>query len=80
MKRKLIALIHWWIQLEPVRHRHWCENRGCAHTSSCWFCEGVFCVGQDQKNCPRCEMGKNCPPVPLEKRYYGYRCECGLDQ
>ncbi len=80
MKRKLIALLHWWLQLEPIRHRHWCEhnNGNCEHEGSCWFCEGVFCVAKERKNCPGCAKGKPCPRVPLDKRYYGYKCECGL--
>jgi hypothetical protein len=81
-KRKLIGLIHWWLQLAPIRHQHWCEygpggfnDARCEHQSGSWMCEGLFCVGQERKNCPGCEKGKPCK--------YGsgrnfHRCECGL--
>jgi hypothetical protein len=62
MKSKLIGLIHWWLQLAPVRHQHWCpvnEDR-CYHSSVCWYCEGVFCIGQDKKKCAGCVTGNPC--------------------
>ena len=32
VKQKIVGLIHWWIQLTPIRHRHWCEidPKGCG--------------------------------------------------
>jgi len=84
MKRKLIGLIHWWLQLEPIQHRHWCEidpkgcGTRCEHEASCWYCEGIFCINQERKNCPGCENNKPCPPIPFAKRSYFTRCECGL--
>lgn len=59
MKRKLIGIIHWWMQLEPIRHRHWCPNTNdCYHRSVAWYCEGLFCSDVDRKPCPNCVENK----------------------
>lgn len=83
IKRKLIGLIHWWIELEPKEHRHWCLigngiPERCEHQHSAWHCYGAFCINQERKNCPRCESGSACPPIPYSQRSYLSRCECGL--
>ena len=77
MRRKLIGLIHWWMQLAPIRHQHWCvvKKWECEHEGASWVCDGVFCLGQERKDCPGCEAGKPC-------RYGSGRnfskCDCGL--
>lgn len=82
LRRKLVGLIHWWLQLAPVRHSHWCESNSngmndgrCEHQTACWYCEGVFCINQERKNCPGCERGQPCNPKL--RMPYG-PCACGL--
>lgn len=62
-RNKIIGLVHWWLQLGPIKHRHWCpaneENR-CYHQSICWYCEDAFCISQERKKCAGCEAGNPC--------------------
>lgn len=82
MKRKIVALIQWWLQLEPVDHRHWCllgdDHPHCEHQHAAWHCTGALCINQERKDCPGCELGQPCEPIPLEKRSYLTKCPCGL--
>lgn len=77
MKRKIIGLIHWWIQLEPVRHRHWCPVEcDCYHRSIAWDCEGLWCVSQERKACPNC-AAKHWRVCKGSCGGYALRCTCG---
>ena len=62
-RQKMVGLLHWWLQLAPIRHRHWCPTDGdprCYHASICWYCEGAFCVDLERKKCAGCEASNPC--------------------
>jgi hypothetical protein len=67
---KLKALAQWFVALELKQHRHWCVNesnqkvreaqrKNCVKPDgTCWYCTGVFCADESQKDCPNCEKFK----------------------
>ncbi len=76
MKKRLLGLIQWWMQLEPIEHRHWCLNRACYHSSIAWRCEGALCAHLEKKDCPNCKAGK---PKTCKGTFGpgAARCTCG---
>lgn len=82
LTRRLCGLVQWWMQLAPVRHRHWCPYAGvkpddrCYHSSVCWYCDGLLCADQERKACPNCIAGK---PDTCQGScgQGGRRCTCG---
>ena len=70
VRNKLVGLIHWWLLLEPIEHKHWCtyqkpdgtiktDEERCYHSGICWYCIGISCIGVERKDCPNCEAGKS---------------------
>ena len=63
MRRKLAALIQWFIDLDVKEHDHWCSvmeadgrsHNYCRHRNIAWKCTGIFCASQRRKDCPECD-------------------------
>ena len=70
MLKKIKGLVHWFVALEPIEHKHWYTLTGatkdeygynsgrCDHQIGCWYCSGWFCGNIERKDCVECTERK----------------------